>query len=272
VTIRLSTAIDRRQRIRRAAKYVEATLQRRPDARLSIGELADVACMSPFHFIRVYTHAVGASPDASVRHLRLRQARRMLATNARASVTQVAFECGYENVAAFGRAYRRQFGAAPSVDARRELRPSEVVSSVVEGPAIRLQALRVGADDDVWSAFDELVGHLDVGAVPRPAQDVYAVVSPDGDIARAAVRENAPVRRALRLPGHDASGGLHLRLTGQPQAVWAALHDDVRLRYARRHDEPLLLRYLNDPAYHPAEDQRISLQVPLVKGATLPSK
>ena len=272
MAIRLSTAIDRRKRIRRAVQYVEATLQVRPDARLSVGELAQVACMSPFHFIRVYANAVGASPDASVRSLRLQLARRMLATNARGSVTEVAIECGYENVAAFGRAYRRTFGVAPSLDARRELPRSDVVSSVVESPSIRLQALRVESGGGVWSTFDELVGHLDVGAVPRPAQDVYAVITPDGDFERAGVRENVPVRRALRLPGFDAGGGLHLRLTGQPQAVWGALRDDVRLRHARRYDEPLLLRYLNDPAYCPRQDQRVSLFVPLVRGTGLPSK
>jgi AraC-like DNA-binding protein len=269
MAIRLSTAIDRRQRIRRAAKYIEATLHERPCARPTVAELAQVACMSPYHFIRWYRHAVGESPDANVRRMRLLAARQMLATSAHASVTQVAYDVGYDSVAAFGRAYRRMFGVAPSVDTHRERQQASVTWSVVESLSVRLRALRIGTNGDVWSEFDELVGHLDVGAVPRLAQDVYAVINPDGGVERAAVRETPLVRNAIRLPGYEAAGGRHLRLDGQPQSVWAALRANERLRRVRRHDEPLLLRYLNDPAYCAQADQRISLFVPLVDGARL---
>jgi AraC-like DNA-binding protein len=272
MAIRLSTAIDRRQRIRRARKFIEATLHDRPDARLPIRELAQIACMSPYHFIRRYTHAVGESPDASVRRLRLHAARQMLATDARTSVTQVAFAVGYENAAAFGRAYRRMFGVAPSADTRRDEQQTAVTWSIMQSPAMRLRALRIGNGRDVWSEFDELVGHLDAGAVPRAAQDVYAVLTPDGAVERAAVRETALVRDAVRLPGYEAKGGAHLNLTGQTKSVWTALRADERLRHIRRYDEPLLLRYLNDPAYCAERDQRVSLVVPLEMGARLPAK
>jgi len=272
MAIRLSTAIDRRQRIRRAAKYIEATIQDRPSTRLPVSELAQVACMSLSHFIRRYTHAVGESPDASVRRLRLQAARRMLTTNTMATVTQVTFEVGYDSVAAFGRAYRRMFGVAPSTDVHRDHQPAGVTWSTVDSPAIQLRALHIAEGGDVWSQFDELVGHLDVGAVPRPAQDIYAVVNPDGSVAHAAVRDTALVRNAVRLPGYHAKGGKHLHLSGQPQSVWEAVRGDDRLRTIRRYDEPILMHYLNDPAYRALPDQRVSLFVPLVNGARLDAK
>ncbi|MEP7001846.1 MAG: helix-turn-helix transcriptional regulator [bacterium] len=132
MAIRLSTAIDRRKRIRRAAQHIESTLHHNPSARLTVEKVANVACMSPSHFIRRYAHAVGESPDASVRRLRLQLARDMLATDPRPSVTQVAFTVGYENVAAFGRAYRRQFGTAPSDDSACSVSPVAVTTRVVE--------------------------------------------------------------------------------------------------------------------------------------------
>ncbi len=226
--------------------------------------------MSPFHFIRRYAHAVGESPDASVRRLRLQLARDMLATDPDASVTRIALAVGYENVAAFGRAYRRQFGMTPSCDSRSDVAPATVTTCVVERPAIRMQALRVDRDisghceDGIWWAFDELVGHLDAGAVPRMGQDVFAVIAPRGGVARAAVRETTTVRDGCRLPAYEAGAGLELCLTGQTDAVWAALPQDERL-HLRRDDQPLLLRYLNDPAYCLRRDQRISLFVPLAK-------
>ena len=55
------------ERVMRAVVAIERDL----DATLSLPELADHACLSPFHFHRLFTAVVGEAPAEYVRRLRL---------------------------------------------------------------------------------------------------------------------------------------------------------------------------------------------------------
>lgn len=88
-------------------------LQSRLDEPLSLDDLAGVACFSPFHFHRVFHAIVGESVKEHVRRLRLERAAGKLKMGAQ-SVTDVAFDAGYESHEAFTRAFRSMFNMAPS--------------------------------------------------------------------------------------------------------------------------------------------------------------
>lgn len=83
------------------------------DDALDLDTLAADACLSPFHFHRVFRGMVGETPMEFVRRLRLERAAWRLATTT-APVTAVAFDAGYEAHEAFTRAFRQHFGASPS--------------------------------------------------------------------------------------------------------------------------------------------------------------
>ncbi|MFN7978063.1 MAG: AraC family transcriptional regulator [Vicinamibacterales bacterium] len=83
------------------------------DDALDLESLAADACLSPFHFHRVFRGMVGETPMEFVRRLRLERAAWQLATSI-VPVTTVAFEAGYEAHEAFTRAFRQHFGASPS--------------------------------------------------------------------------------------------------------------------------------------------------------------
>jgi len=103
------TQISYRERMTRVLCYIEDHL----DEPISLDELADVACFSPYHFHRVFRGMVGETVKGYVRRLRLERAAAEL-TNAKASITTVALNSGYESHEAFIRAFRAQFGCAPS--------------------------------------------------------------------------------------------------------------------------------------------------------------
>jgi len=97
------------ERLNRALDHLERHL----DDDLSLEELAGVACFSPYHFHRIFTGMVGESLRAHVRRLRLERARHRLQFTT-LSVTRVGLDAGYESPEAFSRAFRAQFGMAPS--------------------------------------------------------------------------------------------------------------------------------------------------------------
>lgn len=80
---------------------------------LDLETLAREACLSPFHFHRVFRGMVGETPMELVRRLRLERAAWRLAHTDR-PVTEIAFEAGYEAHEAFTRAFRARYDTSPS--------------------------------------------------------------------------------------------------------------------------------------------------------------
>ncbi|MGH8431089.1 MAG: helix-turn-helix domain-containing protein, partial [Solimonas sp.] len=262
--MRLATSVERRRRIRRAVRHVEGRLRAEPAAQMALSELADVACISLFHFIRLYQHAVGETPQATLRRLRLQTARLRLAADPTLSVTEVAFDSGYDSSQAFTRAYRRQFGSVPSVRETRAALEESVDAAVVELPPLQMKIMDVEQSwNGAWSAYDELMGHLEVAEVPQRDQEMFGILSPNRVFDHACALENDLVKDAFQMKRTRLDGGWHACLSGQPDAVWRRLGRDASLKQARSIDRPMLMRYLNDPSYRVDTEQRIRLYVPL---------
>ena len=104
-----STEQDYHERIVRTLAYI----QRRLDEELSLQELASVAAFSPFHFHRVFRGLVGESLKEYIRRLRLERAAQRLKRQEE-SITQMAFDAGFETHESFTRAFTTMFGTSPS--------------------------------------------------------------------------------------------------------------------------------------------------------------
>lgn len=81
----------------------------------TLTDMAGGAFSSPYHFNRRLRREAGEPPVAMRRRVMLERAAWRLAAGA--SVTDTAFEAGYESVEGFARAYARAFGHAPSTPA-----------------------------------------------------------------------------------------------------------------------------------------------------------
>jgi len=93
-------------------RVIEHVVSRLGEA-LALETLAEQACLSPFHFHRVFRGRVGETPLELVRRLRLeRAAWRLLHSDT--PVTAIAFEAGYETHEAFTRAFRASYADSPS--------------------------------------------------------------------------------------------------------------------------------------------------------------
>jgi AraC-like DNA-binding protein len=77
------------------------------------GELARIAGMSMSAFKRKFRGAFGSSPGKWLREQRMQRARAWLGDPGR-TISEIAFELGYNDVAAFSKAFRTHTGTGPS--------------------------------------------------------------------------------------------------------------------------------------------------------------
>jgi AraC family transcriptional regulator len=90
------------RRLRRVLAYVEEHLA----DDITVADLANVACLSIFHFTRTFAATMGVPPHRYISRRRLESAKTMIATG-RASLSEIAFNCQFSSQSSFTRAFRR---------------------------------------------------------------------------------------------------------------------------------------------------------------------
>ncbi|MEP6621489.1 MAG: AraC family transcriptional regulator [bacterium] len=101
-------------RISRVIEYVFDHL----DEDLDLNRLADVACLSPHHWHRVYSAMRGETIAATVKRLRLNRAAAFLAQTSM-TVDAIAKRSGYPNVQSFTRIFSAVYGMPPATYRKR---------------------------------------------------------------------------------------------------------------------------------------------------------
>ena len=94
-------------RIRRAMDYVEAHTAEP----ITLAEIAGVAGISRFHFVRVFREATGSTPHRYVQTRRVERAKVLLATDT--PLIQIAFACGFASHSHFGQVFKQHTGMTP---------------------------------------------------------------------------------------------------------------------------------------------------------------
>src|SRR5438067_2073568 len=79
---------------------------------IDLHDAAAAAGLSAFHFLRLFTAVVGATPHQYLLRARLRRAARLLAAGER-SITDVAYDVGFGDLSNFVRTFRRAAGVSP---------------------------------------------------------------------------------------------------------------------------------------------------------------
>ena len=103
-------------RLRRVLAYIDEHLAED----ITVADLANVACLSIFHFTRAFAATMGVPPHRYVSQRRLESAKAMIATG-RASLCEIALACRFSSESNFTRAFRRAMGMTPAAY-RRTLR------------------------------------------------------------------------------------------------------------------------------------------------------
>lgn len=104
-------------RLGRVLAFIEAHIE----DDIGLDDLANVACLSPFHFSRMFARRTGLPPSRFVGQRRLERAEAMLAAG-KMKIGEIALACCFSSQANFSRAFRRATGHSPGAY-RRLQRP-----------------------------------------------------------------------------------------------------------------------------------------------------
>jgi AraC family transcriptional regulator len=98
-----------RVRLRAVAEYIEEHL----DSGLTLGQMAAVARLSPYHFARQFKAATGLPPHQYVITRRVERARQLLQAGMDLSLADIAVDAGFSDQSQFCRHFKRLVGVTP---------------------------------------------------------------------------------------------------------------------------------------------------------------
>jgi len=101
--------ISGRVEISRVIEFIHRHLH----AKMTIREMARIACMSASRFSHVFKEETGKTPLEYVNEIRMRRVKKMLRADEK-SVTEIAFECGFGSSAYLTTRFRKRYRITPS--------------------------------------------------------------------------------------------------------------------------------------------------------------
>ena len=112
---KLSTRVELYRRLLRGKDYLDSFF----GGEMRLDKVASVACLSSYHFHRLFREVFGETPNQYLQRRRLANARELLSSTER-TVTEICLEVGFESMTSFSALFRRVYGCSP-----REFRSSQ---------------------------------------------------------------------------------------------------------------------------------------------------
>jgi len=96
-------------RLCRSRDFLAASI----DQPVRLEDAAGTACLSPFHYHRMFARAFGETPHEFLRRLRIDRAKQLLARD-HLPVTEICLSVGYESLGSFSTLFRSMVGQSPA--------------------------------------------------------------------------------------------------------------------------------------------------------------
>jgi len=252
--------------------------------------LADVACLSPYYWHRIYRSMRGESMAETVRRIRLQRSADFLANSA-TPIAEIAERAHYGSVEAFSRAFKDYAGQSPAAfresgshsrfqQANAEVDAAGFQVDVREFPEqIAWAEAATGSYMHIDRAFGALIGRLSANGNMDQDSRIIGVFQDDPDITpEAELQAHACVLSPSRsLQQMEAATDSTLLLRG---GRYACLHYQgpySDMREAHRWlfgvwlpasgydaaDAPMIEEYLNDPTQVPANELQTLICLPI---------
>ena len=106
-SVELKSCCKEHQSVKWVREYIEAHYAED----ISIEDLKSIACLSPFHLIRVFHKEVGIPPHSYLRQVRVERSKELLIQGH--SIAQVALETGFYDQSHLTRQFKRIVGVTP---------------------------------------------------------------------------------------------------------------------------------------------------------------
>ncbi|MEP2706631.1 MAG: GyrI-like domain-containing protein [Roseibium sp.] len=273
------------ERLNRVLSYICDNL----DEDLDLDQLASIACMSRYHWHRIFCAMTGETLSGIVRRMRLNQAANALVLG-NDSIRTIACQVGYQNLASFSRAFKRTHGFSPHEFRQNGKEISGLLNVSPKGETMYpvtiqdlndLQAagvLHTGPYRKIGRAFNKIGGLLMTNSLMQDVNELFVIYhDPPESRPDAELRSHVAVSIRNTFPNvlegleyFDVSGGKYavLEHTGPYQTLnsayeWLYGHwlPDSGLEPK---DAPPLEVYINDPRTTPSAQLRTDIRLPLL--------
>ncbi|WP_429340920.1 AraC family transcriptional regulator [Paraburkholderia sp. GAS42] len=258
------------------------------DEPLDIDRLAEIACLSPYHWHRIYQAMYGETVATTVRRLRLHRAAGYLA-NGSMPIAEIAERSGYSSLQSFTRTFSAVFGMPPAqfrkAGTHRRFRPAEsggdqmVMRDVVirEVPVMEVVSVEhTGSYMQIGKAFDTLIGWIAARGLFSPEMRMVGIFYDDpGVVPEAELRSRAGVVLPRRveisapvsmtsIPAGEYAVLRHKGPYGDMQAAYQWLYGVWLVQSGREAaDAPCFEEYLNNPKDTPPSELLTDICLPL---------
>ena len=111
-----SNGLDVHERLCRARKFIDECY----DLPLDLDAISQQACLSRYHFLRLFRNTFDTTPHQYLIQRRIEKAKELLRWR-ELSVTDICFEVGFQSLGSFSALFRRCVGAAPVSYRKREM-------------------------------------------------------------------------------------------------------------------------------------------------------
>lgn len=240
-----------------------------------LATLATIACLSPWHFHRLYRRVTGETPAATQTRLRLHRAAMALARSNR-PLFEIARAAGFSSTAAFTRAFRAGHGLPPA-RFRQSCQTSPIMPDIAiqtRDPLRLIVTEHLGPPWLVGAAFDRLVAWA--GAAGLIDEDRLGVTvrmtRPDvpmdqqrtlAGLALEALAPADPAFFAYDLPGGRHAVAVHRGAYATLGATWTALYQWIAEQGLTPANRPAFEVNRNNPRHTAPADLLTDVCVPL---------
>jgi len=95
-------ANEYKSRINRVLDFIDKNIS----SNFTLDDLANVSCFSKYHFHRIFQSIVGETPFEFILRIRLEKAATILINNPKKTITEVAYDCGFNDLSVFARSFK----------------------------------------------------------------------------------------------------------------------------------------------------------------------
>ncbi len=131
--------------VQRMQDYIEEHIQEE----ITWTDLAGVSLFSPWHSYRIFKEYTGFTPSDYIRRIKLSQSALRL-RDEKVSVTEIAFDMGFQSIEGYQRAFKREFGCNPKEYARHPVPIYLFVPYDVIYNETRKTNIRLGEESEVF--------------------------------------------------------------------------------------------------------------------------
>ncbi|MEP2989457.1 MAG: GyrI-like domain-containing protein [Parasphingorhabdus sp.] len=272
------------ERLQRVLSYIYDHL----DEDLSLDALADIACMSRYHWHRVFRAMTGETLADVIRRLRLNKAANALLQEEE-PIRKIAEQVGYTNLSSFSRAFKIAHGVSPNEFRDRGLKAANLLKfkkgtddmypvKITELKEFRAAgALHVGPYQRIGSAFRRLGGILTANSLLPYADFLFAIYH-DALDSKPSAEFRSHVAVSIQEEFPDIMDGLeYFNLCGGKYAILEHTGPYAKLKVAydwlygtwlpqsgfEPKDAPPIEVYVSDPKITPSKDLRTDIRLPL---------